>query len=63
MEVWDQKPAPPGKSLELSVQYLKVVIEPKDQLGKYMVFSQVRDNNSGTVLQLNAPFVAVKGRE
>jgi hypothetical protein len=63
MEVWDEKPAPPGKSLELSVQYLKVVIEPKDQLGKYMVYSQVRDNVSGVVLQLNAPFVAEKGRE
>jgi len=63
MEVWDEKPAPPGKSLELSVQYLKVVIEPKDQLGKYIVYSQVRDNNSGVVLQLNAPFVAVKERQ
>jgi hypothetical protein len=59
MEVWDEKPAPPGKSLELSVQYLKVVIEPKDQLGKYTVYAQVRDNNAGAVLQLSRPFTAV----
>jgi hypothetical protein len=59
MEVWEQKPAPPGKSLELSVQYFKVIIEPKDQLGKYNVQAQVRDNNSGVVLQLSGPFIAV----
>jgi hypothetical protein len=59
MEVWDQKPAPGGRSLELSVQYLKVVIEPKDQLGTYTIQSQVRDNNSGMVLQLSGPFNAV----
>jgi hypothetical protein len=63
MEVWDEKPAPPGKSLELSVQYLKVIIEPKDQLGKYVVYAQVRDNRSGAVLQLNAPFTASKVNE
>ena len=60
MEVWDEKPAPPGRSLELSVQYLKVVIEPKDQLGKYVVYAQVRDDRSGVVLQLNGPFTAVR---
>jgi hypothetical protein len=63
MEVWDQKPAPPGKSLELSVQYLKIVIEPKDQLGKYVIYTQVRDNQSGAVLQLKAPFTAGKVNE
>lgn len=60
MEVWENKPAPPGRSLELSVQYLKVIIEPKDQLGKYSVQTQVRDNNSQVVLQLNGPFTATK---
>jgi hypothetical protein len=59
MEVWNRKPAPPGRSLELSVQYLKVVIEPTDQLGTYTIQSQVRDNNSGDVLQLSGPFNAV----
>lgn len=61
MEVWENKPAPQGKALELSVQYLKVRIEPKDQLGRYVIYAQVRDNNTGTVLQLQSPFTAVKG--
>jgi hypothetical protein len=60
MEVWEQKPAPPGTSLELSVQYLKVIIEPKDQLGKYVVQTQVRDNNSQAVLQFSGRFTAIK---
>jgi hypothetical protein len=59
MEVWYMKPAPPGRMLELSVQYLKVMIEPKDQLGLYTVHAQVRDNNSGVVLALHGPFTAV----
>lgn len=62
MEVWHDKQAPRGKSLELSVQYLKVVIEPKDQLGKYSVYAQVRDNHTETVLQLQAPFIAIRAK-
>ena len=60
MEVWLNKPVPKGKSLELSVEYLKVRIDPKDQLGRYIIYTQVRDNNTGTVLQLQAPFTAHK---
>jgi hypothetical protein len=60
MEVWENKPTPRGKALELSVQYLKVRIEPKDQLGRYVIYSQVRDNNTDTVIQLQAPFTASK---
>lgn len=63
MEVWHNKPAPPGKSLELSVQYLKVVIEPTDPLGVYRVQTQVKDNISGTDLQLSALFTAVSGTQ
>jgi hypothetical protein len=59
MEVWHNKPAPPGRSLELSAQYLKVVIEPTDPLGMYLVQTQVKDYNSGRVLQLSSPFAAV----
>ncbi len=59
MEVWENRPAPQGKTLELSVQYLKVHIEPKDQVGSYMIYTQVRDNNTGTVLQLQSPFTAL----
>jgi hypothetical protein len=60
MEVWQGKRPPPGKSLELSVQYLKVVIEPTDMLGKYIVSAQVKDNVSGAVLSLSAPFTAIR---
>lgn len=60
MEVWEEKPSPPGKTLELSIQYLKVRIEPKDQLGRYVTYAQVRDNNTGVVLQLQSPFTAAK---
>lgn len=60
MEVWENKPAPHGKALELSVQYLKVRIEPKDQLGRYVIYSQVRDNNTGAVIQLQSAFTASK---
>lgn len=62
MEVWQAKRPPPGKSLELSVQYLKVVIELTDMLGKYVINTQVRDNVSGVVLELSAPFRAVKSK-
>jgi hypothetical protein len=60
IEVWNNKAPPPGKSQELGVQYLKVRIEPKDQLGRYVVHAQVRDNNAGTVLHLQSPFSAIK---
>ncbi len=62
MDVWSGQPAPPGRSLELSVAYLKLIIEPKDQLGKYVISAQVMDNNSGTVLQLSGPFNVVNAK-
>ena len=60
MEVWHGKPAPRGRSLGLSVEYLKIVIEPGDQLGNYEVRAWVRDNHSGNVLKLRGPFHAVE---
>jgi hypothetical protein len=60
IEAWKDKPAPHGKSPELGMQYLKVRIEPKDQLGTYVVSAQVRDNIAGTVLHLRSPFTAIK---
>ena len=60
MEVWENKPSPQGKALELSVQYLKLLIEPKDQLGQYVVYTEVRDKNSDAVLKLQSPFMASK---
>ena len=58
MEVWREKPAPQGKSLQLSVQYLKIRIEPHDQVGRYIVETQVEDENSGVIMQLKGPFTA-----
>jgi hypothetical protein len=59
MEVWQGKRAPAGKSLELSVQYLKIRIEPNDQLGQYTIQTQVKDENSGATMQLKSSFVAL----
>jgi hypothetical protein len=58
MEVWRDKPAPTGRSLGLSVEYLKVVVEPHEQRGHYTVMAQVRDHNADTVLTLKKIFTA-----
>ena len=60
MEVWTDKPAPPGRSVELSVDYLKIRIEPNDLLGKYVIQTHVTDENAATEIELKAPFVASK---
>jgi hypothetical protein len=62
MEIWQSKKPPAQRMLELGVQYLKIVIEPQDLLGKYIVTAQVRDNQSGATLALWAPFTAIKSR-
>ncbi|MBS0313976.1 MAG: hypothetical protein JSS05_07265 [Proteobacteria bacterium] len=58
MEVWQDKPAP--RMLELSVQYLKIILEPKDLPGKYLVSAKVRDNVSGVSLDLSSAFTGTK---
>lgn len=58
MEVWQDKPAPRARSLELSVQYLKIVVEPHEQRGRYIIQAQVRDDNTGAVLFLQKAFSA-----
>jgi hypothetical protein len=63
MEVWQDKPAPPGHSLELSVQYLKVIVEPHEQRGRYTVQTQVRDDNTDAVIDLQKSFTAVDSQE
>jgi hypothetical protein len=35
------------------------LVETKDQSGEYVAQAQVRDNNSGEVLQLSGSFIAV----
>jgi len=61
MEVWRDKQAPPRRALALSVQYLRVRIEPHEQRGRYTVQVQVRDENSGNVLLLKKSFSATDG--
>ena len=60
MEVWHEKRLPPNRSLQLSVDYLKVIIEPHEQRGKYVVNTEVRDNIAGTSLRLQKAFTAVE---
>lgn len=60
MEVWQNRPAPKSKSIELSIRYMKIIIEPKDQVGKYVIDASVKDKNAGTTLQLKAAFTATK---
>lgn len=58
MEVWVGKPAPPSDVLQLSVGYLKAVLEPGEQLGSYRVVATVVDQNSGRKLSLSRTFTA-----
>jgi hypothetical protein len=60
IEVWQYKPAPPARMLQLSVQYLKVIVEPQDILGNYIVSTNVKDHVSGASLQLSTAFTATK---
>jgi hypothetical protein len=59
-EVWVNKPGPPDKILGLTSQYIKIIIEPKDQLGKYTVDAEVIDLNKKVKLLLRSTFSVVK---
>ena len=56
MEVWQDKPAPPARALQLSARYLKLVVEPHDPRGRFIIQAQVRDANAGVVLSLQKAF-------
>lgn len=58
MEVWQDKPPPPERALQLSARYLKFALEPHDQRGRYTIQARVRDGNTGAVLSLQKAFVA-----
>lgn len=60
MEVWHAKRPPPNRSLQLSVDYLKIVVEPHEHRGQYIVNTEVRDNNSGSTVRLQKVFTAVE---
>jgi hypothetical protein len=63
MEVWVNKPQPPNRSLQLSVDYLKVVVEPHEQDGTYTVQVQINDVNAGKNLFLERAFHARKAKK
>ena len=60
MEVWQYKPPPPVRLLQLSAQYLKIVVEPQDPPGRYVVSASVKDHVSGASLQLGTVFEATR---
>jgi hypothetical protein len=62
MEVWSGKPAPPDKSLGLSVGYLRVIIEDGEQLGKYKVATKVTDEISGDSMLLTSYFTVIEAK-
>jgi len=61
MEVWKGRPAPPEHAIEASVDYLKIVVEPHEQRGAYVVMVTVTDQTAGTVLELKKQFTAKDG--
>jgi hypothetical protein len=61
MEIWQGRQAPPPKILELSVGYLKLLVEPHEQAGTYTVQLQVKDAIAGEVIDLQKSFVATVG--
>ncbi len=60
-DLWKRKPAPPDGTLRLSAEYVGVVIEPEDPLGKYEVWVSVHDLNADTTLELRQAFTATAG--
>jgi hypothetical protein len=59
MEVWRSRPAPPGRSLEASAEYLKIIVEPDEQRGSYVVMVTVTDQNTGASIELKKLFAAM----
>ncbi len=60
MEVWSGKPAPPNRSLGLSAEYMRVIIEKNEPLGIYRVETKVIDMNSGKSMLLSSHFTAIE---
>jgi hypothetical protein len=63
MEVWSGKPVPPNRSLGLSVEYMRVMIEPGEQLGTYRVDTKIMDKINGNCMVLTSHFTAVEENE
>ena len=60
MEVWSNKPVPPNRTLGLSADYMRVMIENGEQLGRYKVNTKVTDKVSNTCLSLSSSFTAIE---
>ncbi|MCG3189005.1 MAG: hypothetical protein LKCHEGNO_01248 [Burkholderiaceae bacterium] len=60
LEVWQYKAPPPARTLQLSVQYLKMTVEPSDAPGRYVVSAEVKDHVSGSALRLATAFTATR---
>lgn len=58
MEVWYEKKKPNQKALELSVEYLKIIFEKGEQVGRYEIIAKVSDLNSSESLSLKSWFMA-----
>jgi len=61
-EVWSDKPAPRGKNLGLGVDYMRIIIEPDELLGKYKIIANIMDKISGDSLVLTSTFTAIEAR-
>ena len=59
-DLWKLRPAPPDGTIRLSAEYVGVVIEPEDPLGRYEVRVTVHDLNAGTTLALRENFTATE---
>jgi hypothetical protein len=60
VEVWQGKPAPPDRSIELSAGYLRIIIEQHEQVGTYDIQASVTDNVKKVTLLLNDKFLAME---
>ena len=55
-ELWQSKPAPTRGKTQLGVNYMGIVIEPKDIAGKYRVVATARDKNANEEANAAATF-------
>lgn len=62
MEVWSEKAPMPNNNLGLSVDYMRIIIEPNEQLGKYQIDTKVMDKISGDSMLLTSYFTAIEAK-
>ncbi len=58
-KVCSGKPVPPNNSLGLGSEYVRILIEPNEQLGKYKVQAKIMDKISGKEILLTSHFTAL----